>query len=332
MAAQETVPYDDAPDLWDSVVVSLASDLKTAACPSWRRSAGFAAILVMSLAVSGCASSIMDGIWGDESASASPAANGVGTGLAPDLATAQDGEAVAKLYNKGLSDLQDGQYKSATKNFAEVERQYPYSSWATKAIVMQAYAGYRRGSYDDAIVAASRFITLHPGHKDAAYAHYIIALSNYERISDVRRDQTATQKALEALEEVQRRFPDSPYAQDAGTKAVVARDHLAGKEMEIGRYYMDQGSYLAGINRFKRVVTEYQNTSQTPEALYRLAEGYMALGVVSEAQTATAVLGHNYPNSPWYKDAYQLVANGGAAPVENQESWISKAFRSINPL
>ena len=297
-----------------------------------RRSAHIAALVVLSVAVSGCASSLMGGIWGEDSSNAAAESNGVGKGLAPDLATAEDGAAVAGLYNKGLGDLQDGQYKSATKNFAEVERQYPYSSWATKAIVMQAYTGYRRGSYDDAILAANRFITLHPGHKDAAYAHYIIALSNYERIPDVKRDQTATRKALEALEEVQRRFPDSPYAQDAGRKAVVARDHLAGKEMEIGRYYMDHGSYLAGINRFKRVVTEYQNTSQTPEALYRLAEGYMALGVVSEAQTAAAVLGHNYPNSEWYKDAYQLVSGGGQAPVENQESWISRAFNSINPL
>jgi outer membrane protein assembly factor BamD len=181
-------------------------------------------------------------------------------------------------------------------------------------------------------VAANRFITLHPGHKDAAYAHYLVALSDFERINDTKRDQTSTRKALEALEEIERRFPDTPYAEDASQKVLVARDHLAGKEMQIGRYYYKQGSYLAGINRFKRVVTEYQNTSQTPEALYRLSEGYMALGVVSEAQTAAAVLGHNFPNSEWYKDAYQLVSSDGVAPVENRESWISKTFRAINPL
>ena len=316
---------------WESLLVSFVSELQASASPVWRRKAAMAALIVMSMSVSGCASSILDGIWGDES-STRAASSGVGTGLSPDLATAQDGEVVAALYNKGLGNLQDGQYKSATKNFAEVERQYPYSSWATKAIIMQAYAGYRRGSYDDAIVAANRFITLHPGHKDAAYAHYLIALSNYERISDVKRDQTATQKALEALEEVQRRFPDTAYAQDAGKKVLVARDHLAGKEMEIGRYYYGHGSYLAGINRFKRVVTDYQKTNQTPEALYRLSEGYMALGVVSEAQTAAAVLGHNYPNSQWYKDAYRLVSSDGQAPVENNESWISRAFKSLNPL
>ena len=197
---------------------------------------------------------------------------------------------------------------------------------------MQAYVNYKAKKYDDAIVAANRFITLHPGHKDAAYAHYLVALSDFERINDTKRDQTSTRKALEALEEIERRFPDTPYAEDASQKVLVARDHLAGKEMQIGRYYYKQGSYLAGINRFKRVVTEYQNTSQTPEALYRLSEGYMALGVVSEAQTAAAVLGHNFPNSEWYKDAYQLVSSDGVAPVENRESWISKTFRAINPL
>ncbi len=331
MAAGRAMLYDVAPYLWDCLVVSIACELRSPANPLWRRARGLAVLLALSVAVPGCASSILDGIWGDDSSTRAATA-GVGTGLSPDLATAQDGEVVAGLYNKGLAALQDGQYKTATKNFSEVERQYPYSSWATKAIIMQAYTGYRRGGYDDAILAANRFITLHPGHKDAAYAHYIIALSNFERIPDVKRDQTATQKALEALEEVQRRFPDSAYAQDAGKKVIVARDHLAGKEMDVGRYYYNQGSYLAGINRFKRVVTDYQNTSQTPEALYRLSEGYMALGVVSEAQTAAAVLGQNYPNSDWYKDAYRLVGSDGQAPVENQESWISKAFRSINPL
>ncbi|MBI3672502.1 MAG: outer membrane protein assembly factor BamD [Rhizobiales bacterium] len=219
------------------------------------------------------------------------------------MGAAGEDDAVAKLYNKGLGKLQGQQYISAVKAFAEVERQYPYSAWATKALIMQAYANY-----------------------------YLIALSDYNRINDTRRDQTTTQKALNELEEIERRFPGTAYAEDAGRKAIMAKDHLAGKEMEVGRYYYAQGSYLAGINRFKKVVTDYQNTSQTPEALYRLTEGYMALGVVSEARTAAAVLGQNFPNSQWYKDAYTLVASDGQAPVENQESWISKAFRAINPL
>jgi outer membrane protein assembly factor BamD len=284
---------------------------------------------MLAVPLSGCASSIMDGIWGDDSSSSSA---GVGTGLAPDSATAADGEAVAKLYNDGLDSLKSGSYKTSVKKFSEVERQYPYSNYATKAILMQAYAAYKAKEYDDATVAANRFITLHPGHKDAAYAHYLIALSDFERISDTKRDQTSTREALAALEEIERRFPGTPYAEDASKKVLIARDHLAGKEMQIGRYYYKQGSYLAGINRFKRVVTEYQNSSQTPEALYRLTEGYMALGVVSEAQTAAAVLGHNYPNSEWYKDAYQLVSSGGEGPVENKQSWISKTFQSLNPL
>ena len=286
--------------------------------------------MLIAVSVSGCASSMLDGIWGDSPSSS--ASESTAAGVSPDLATAKDGEAVAKLYNEGLANLKDGQNKSAIKSFAEVERQYPYSSYATKAILMQAYASYVQGKWDDCVVAANRFITLHPGQKDAGYAYYLIAVSNYNKINDTKRDQTATKQALEALEEVSRRYPGTNYANDAAQKVVIARDHLAGKEMEVGRFYYRQGSYLAGINRFKRVVTDYQNTSQTPEALYRLAEGYMALGVVSEAQTATAVLGANYPNSDWYKDAYQLVASDGEAPVANQESWISRAFKSLNPL
>lgn len=290
------------------------------------------AACVLLIGPGGCSSGLTEGIWGDDGDRSSTQSAGLGTGLSPDMATAEEGEAVARLYNKGLASLKDGSYKSAIKSFGEVERQYPYSSWATKAILMQAYASYSLGKYDDAVVHANRFITLHPGHKDAGYAYYLIAISNYNKISDTRRDQSATMAALQALEEVAQRFPGTAYAADAQKKALIARDHLAGKEMEIGRYYYRQGSYLAGINRFKRVITDYQNTSQTPEALYRLAEGYMALGVISEAQTAAAVLGHNYPNSEWYRDAYRLVASGGEDPVANDQSWISKAFSSLNPL
>jgi len=302
---------------------------------SLRRAAGTTlALAVLAIGVSGCAGGFMDGLLGDDTSSSTRAAaipNSTGA-IAPDLYGSNENDAVAKLYNEGLAKLQGGEWKSATKQFSEVERQYPYSKWATKAILMQAYANYQSGKPDDAINACNRFITLHPGHKDAPYAYYLIALSNYNRISDTKRDQRATQQALEALEEVERRFPGTAYANDAAKKVLMARDHLAGKEMEIGRYYYTQGSYLAGINRFKRVVTEYQKTSQTPEALYRLSEGYMALGVVSEAQTAAAVLGHNYPNSQWYKDAYTIVSSDGQAPVENEKSWISKAFSAINPL
>lgn len=299
------------------------------------RRAGKAGIaLAVAFVLAGCSTSnMMNKMLGrDPPPSATRAASASGDGLPPDLSAAGEGEAVASLYNDGLSLLNSGEYRSAAKKFAEVERQHPYSKWATKALLMQAYSFYQRNDYDDSMNAAQRFITLHPGHKDAAYAYYLMALCQYERINDVRRDQTTTQKALEALEEVERRFPDSDYARDAGRKALLARDHLAGKEMEVGRYYLKRGSYLSGINRFKRVVTEYQTTSHTPEALYRLTEAYMALGVKSEAQTAAAVLGHNFPNSRWYKDAYTIVSSDGLQPVEDQGSWISRTFDKINPL
>lgn len=278
--------------------------------------------------LAGCSTaSVIKDVFGNDSTPAASTSMGLtGGAMSPGNDAPARGDPVAELYNSGLEKLKSGSYKSAAKSFAEVERQHPYSKWATKALLMQAFANYQQNAYDDAINAANRFITLHPGHKDSAYAYYLTAISQYEQISDVRRDQSRTQKALEALEEVGKRFPQSPYAVDAEKKAAMARDHLAAKEMEVGRYYLNKGSYLAGINRFKKVVTDYQTTSQVPEALYRLTEGYMALGVVSEAQTAAAVLGQNFPNSQWYKDAYTLVSSDGKQPVENKKSWISRLF------
>jgi outer membrane protein assembly factor BamD len=252
-------------------------------------------------------------------------------GLDPNAATPDD-KAVAGVYNQGLSAMKAGNYVTANKKFADVERKYPYSKWATNAILMQAFSSYQANSYDESVTAAKRFIELHPGHKDTPYAYYLISLSQFEQIKDVKRDQSQTAKALEALEEVERRFPDSKYVRDVKRRQLMAKDTLAAKDMEVGRFYMKRGSYLAGINRFKRVVTEFQTTSHVPEALYRLAEGYMALGVVSEARTATAVLGHNFPKSSWYRDAYTLVASDGRAPVADQGSWISKAFAGVSSL
>ena len=297
------------------------------------RQLGRAAFVVaLALTLGGCSMSGMKNLLGGDSPSSTSQTYGAsaGKGLSPDLRGPGAGDPVAELYNKGLAELNDGSYKSAAKSFGEVERQYPYSSWATKALLMQAFANYQRNSYDDAINAANRFITLHPGHRDLAYAYYLLAISQYEQINDVRRDQSKTREALEALDNVSRRFPESPYAADAAKKSAIAKDLLAAKEMEVGRYYVKKGSHLAGINRFKKVVTDYQTSSQVPEALYRLTEAYMALGVTSEAQTAAAILGHNYPNSEWYKDAYTLVSSDGQQPVENQSSWISRAFRRLN--
>ena len=287
-------------------------------------------IAAVALGLAGCSTaSVIKDVFGNDSTPAASTSVGLtGGALSPTDEAPGRSDPVAELYNGGLEKLKSGSYKSAAKSFGEVERQHPYSKWATKALLMQAFAYYQHNKYDDAINAANRFITLHPGHKDSAYAYYLTAISQYEQISDVRRDQSRTQKALEALEEVGKRYPQSPYAADAMKKADMARDHLAAKEMEVGRYYLKKGSYLAGINRFKKVVTDYQTTSQVPEALYRLSEGYMALGVVSEAQTAAAVLGQNFPNSEWYKDAYTLVSSDGQQPVENKKSWISRLFSS----
>jgi len=245
--------------------------------------------------------------------------------LSPDLGKSDD-QQIAGIYNEGLSQMNKGNYTSAAKKFADVERLHPYSKWATKALLMQGFSFYQANKYSDAIDSCQRFISLHPGHQDISYAYYLVALSQYEQINDVTRDQSQTQAALDALEEVGRRFPDSKYAADAQQKVILARDHLAGKEMEVGRYYMKHGDYMAGINRFKTVITKFQTTSQTPEALYRLTEGYMALGIKSEAQTAAAVLGHNFPHSSWYHDAFQLVQSDGTAPVANSTSWIARAF------
>jgi outer membrane protein assembly factor BamD len=214
---------------------------------------------------------------------------------------------VETLYNNGMNALESGQWDKADRQFNEVDRQHPYSVWATKAQLMSAYALYENDKYDQSIVAADRFIQLHPGHRDVAYAYYLKALDYYVQIADVGRDQRTTEFAMSALAEVVRRFPDSRYGRDARLKIDLARDHLAGKEMEIGRFYERQRSYLAAINRFRIVVDKFQTTTHVPEALERLTECYLALGLKDEAQKTAAVLGYNYPGSDWYNSAYALL-------------------------
>lgn len=239
-------------------------------------------------------------------------------------------EPADRLYNAGLYLLNvKHDARKAVKKFEEVDRQHPYSDWARKALIMSAYANYEAGAYDESVAAAKRYVTLHPGSPDAAYAQYLIAASYFDEIPDVTRDQTRTRKALAALEEVIRKYPDSEYARAAKEKVQFANDQLAGKEMEVGRYYLKRKDYTGAINRFKVVVTRYQTTRHVEEALMRLTEAYMALGIVGEAQTAAAVLGHNFPDSSWYKRAYALVKGGGVEPSENKDSWISKAFKKI---
>ncbi len=239
-------------------------------------------------------------------------------------------ESADQLYNEGLFLLNEKkEYKEAIKRFEEVDRQHPYSEWARKALIMSAFTSYQARNYDECVTTAKRYISLHPGTPDAAYAQYLIASSNFERIPDVTRDQGLTEKALANLEEVVRKYPTTEYAASARKKIDIARDQLAGKEMAVGRYYMEKRNFTGAINRFKVVVTQYQTTRHVEEALMGLAEAYMTLGIVQEAQPAAAVLGHNFPDSPWYQDAYRLVKSGGLEPSENQGSWMSKAFKKL---
>jgi len=227
---------------------------------------------------------------------------------------------VEVLYNRALDDLGAQEYKAAAKGFEEVDRQHPYSVWATKAQIMAAFAYYQSNKYDEAIIALDRFIQLHPGHRDIPYAYYLKALCFYEQISDVGRDQRVTQQALDALAEVVKRFPESPYARDARLKVELAIDHLAGKEMAVGRYYQSNQQYVGAINRYRVVIERYQTTTHVPEALHRLVESYLALGVKNEAKETAAVLGYNFPGSDWYQDSYFLITGEGSPAPQDEKS------------
>jgi len=231
---------------------------------------------------------------------------------------------VDQIYADAWKQIRNGNWVLAAKQFDEVERQHPYSVWARRAMLMSAYCYYHANHYDDAISTADQYIALHPGSKEVAYAFYLKAISLYEQIVDIGRDQTSTEGALTALQDVVQRFPDSEYARDATLKIDLTLDHLAGKEMAVGRYYLFKGDYVGAINRFRTVVEQYQKTTQIAEALERLTEAYYALGVYNEAKTAAAVLGHNYPGSPWYKDAYDLLQGRHLQPEIDQGSWISR--------
>ncbi|MGB3752917.1 MAG: outer membrane protein assembly factor BamD [Parerythrobacter sp.] len=229
---------------------------------------------------------------------------GGGGGPADTAYVARD---VESLYSEAKRRLDQGNAPVAAALFDEVERQHPYSPWARRAQLMSAFAYYTARDYNKAIQSSRRFLSIHPGNKDAPYAYYLIALSYYEQISDVTRDQKITEQAMVALREVNRRFPTSEYASDARLKLDLVNDHLAGKEMEIGRFYQRSGRWLAAQIRFQNVVETFQTTSHTPEALYRLTESSLALGIPTEAKKYAAVLGSNYPGSEWYEKAYELV-------------------------
>ena len=235
-------------------------------------------------------------------------------------ALAQKNESVEVLYNRAFAMMQEGENKQAIEAFEEVERQHPYSPWAAQSQVMAGYAAYLAGEYEDAVVILDRFVKLHPTSKSAPYAYYLKAMSYYIQITDIGRDQKMTELARQSLKEVVARYPDSEYAKDAKLKYELTSDHLAGKEMEIGRYYLTRKQYIAALNRFKFVVDNYQTTSHVPEAMHRMVEAYLRLGVVDQAKKYAAVLGYNYPGSEWYEYSYKMM-EGNLSPEEKQSTF-----------
>lgn len=236
---------------------------------------------------------------------------------------------VEDLYNEAANALDKEEFSKAKGLFEEVERQYPYSKWATKAQLMSAYAAYQNDSYDEAILAIERFIELHPGNEDIDYAYYLKALAFYEQISDVARDQAMTKQAMKAFDALITRFPNSEYVRDSKLKRDLTLDHLAGKEMEIGRYYLNRNQVNAAINRFRAVVKYYQTTTHVPEALHRLTEAYLTLGLRTEAKRVAAVLGHNYPGSKWYEDSYKILDEKSRKEIMEDRSFIDKTVDSL---
>lgn len=236
---------------------------------------------------------------------------------------------VEEIYNEAAAELDNKQYKTAQKLFEDVERLYPYSSWATQAQMMAAYAAYQDMRYDEAVMALDRFIDLHPSHDRVDYVLYLKALCFYEQISDVKRDQEMTQNALDALTALINRYPDSPYTREAKIKLDLTRDHLAGKEMDVGRYYLTRGEFNAAINRFSAVIRDYQTTTHTPEALHRLVECYVSLGLIDQAVRVAAVLGYNYPGSKWYQDSYDLLDPNAREQLKNSRGVMERTIESI---
>lgn len=236
---------------------------------------------------------------------------------------------VESLYNQAADSLDRGEYNESARLFEEVERQHPYSQWATQAELMAAFSYYKNTRYDEAILALERFMELHPGNPSTDYALYLKALCFYEQISDVARDQEMTRLALDSLDTLISRYPDSNYARDASLKRDLTRDHLAGKEMEIGRYYLKSGQTNAAMNRFLAVVKNFQTTTHVPEALHRLVEIYMTLGLQGEASRVAAVLGHNYPGSPWYEESFKLLTPELRKQLMEDRSWVDKTVDSL---
>src|SRR5580658_8334349 len=283
-----------------------------------RRCLAGAALIAIALAASGC--SMFDqfnpmGIFGPEKYKME---------ITPDTPA-------SKTYDEGLQKLANGAPGDAAKKFIDLGKQYPSSDWAQKGQLMTTYANYQSGDYTSAVTSAERYLKDYPNSPDSPYVLYLQANAYYMQIPDISRDQDNASKALQAFQAVVQKYPTSEYAEDAKFKINVAEDQLAGKEMSIGRFYLNRRNYTAAINRFRNVLSNYQNTRHSEEALYRLTEAYMGWGISDEAKTAAAVLGHNFPDGQWYKDAYALLQGGGLEPVEHQESWISKLYHTIVP-
>ncbi len=237
----------------------------------------------------------------------------------------------SKTYDQGLEKLANGSPQEAAKKFTDLGKQYPGSDWARKGLLMTIYADYQAANYTDAETSSERYLKEYPNSSDAAYVTYLLANAYYEQIPDISRDQDAATKALAAFQGLVQKYPKSEYVEDSKFKIQVTEDQLAGKEMSIGRFYLNRHNYTAAINRFRNVLQYYQTTRHAEEALYRLVEAYLGLGISDEAQTAAAVLGHNFPDSHWYQDAYVLLKGKGLSPQENSESWISKIYHTVVP-
>ena len=276
-----------------------------------RSAVGKAAVLVLTLALAGC--------------------SGNGGGLFGGAAANRDENLEVytpeQIFERGEYELSRKRANDAAFYFSEIERLYPYSDWARRALIMQAYSYHSDKDYPNSRSAAQRFIDFYPADEDAAYAQYLLALSYYDQIDEVGRDQGLTFQALQALRTVIERYPDSEYANSAILKFDLAFDHLAGKEMEIGRYYLRRDHFAAAINRFRVVVEDFQTTSHTPEALHRLVEAYLSLGLVNEAQTAGAILGYNYRSTQWYEDSYKLLTAQGLELKDRGNNWLSQIYR-----
>ena len=255
--------------------------------------------------------------------------SGRGGGVSRNAAKPLDQYSAEEIYKRGEYELTQRNPKDAARYFGEVERLYPYSDWAKRGLIMQAFSYHKNKDYESARGAAQRYLDFYPSDEDAAYAKYLLALSYYDQIDDVGRDQGLTFQALQALRAVIEQYPDSEYAQSAILKFDLAFDHLAAKEMEIGRYYLKRGYYAAAINRFRVVVEQYQTTTQTPEALERLVEAYLSLGLTDDAQTAGAILGHNFQSTVWYQDAYRLLTRQGLSAEAKGDGWLAQIYRQV---